>query len=131
MTERLRQDIALVQGRYPDVEYREEGQWVFLPHYMVPTDAWDRREYAVCFQLRPGYPDIGPYGINVSPPPRGKNGEMPGNYVDNPKPKPPFPGAWGRFSWEINGWRATPDLVAGSTLLNYVETIRKRFEQGP
>ena len=131
MDERLRRDLELVRGRYPEAEFREEGQWVFLPRYRAPNDAWAHQEYAVCFQIRAGYPDMSPYGINVSPPARGGNGEMPGNYVDNPDPKPPFPGSWGRFSWEIEGWRASPDLVSGSTLLNYVESIRKRLEQGP
>lgn len=131
MTERLREDLERLRARYPDVVFREDGQWVFLPKYLVPTDAWERTDYTVCFQLRPGYPDIGPYGINVSPPPRGKDGRGPSNYADAPDPQPPFDGTWGRFSWELDGWRATADLVSGSTLLNYVESIRKRFEEGP
>lgn len=131
MTERLQRDIDLLRGRYPEVEFREEGQWVFLPHYIIPNDLWEQKEYAVSFQLRAGYPDIGPYGINASPPPRGKSGQVPSNYVDNPEPAPPFPGTWGRLSWDSTGWRATPDLVSGHTLLNYVESFRQRFEEGP
>lgn len=131
MNERLQRDIERLRSRYPSAVFREEGQWVFLPRYLVPGDSWERKEYAVCFQIRSGYPDIGPYGINVSPPARGRNGQVPGSYVDSPDPRPPFDGAWGRFSWEIDGWKAAPDLVSGSTLLNYVESIRKRFEEGP
>lgn len=130
MTERLQRDIDRLIGRYPEAVYREEGQWIFLPTYIVPA-GWDRTEYAVCFQIRAGYPDISPYGINVSPPPRRADGQAVRDYVENPEPRPPFDGTWGRFSWEHVGWKATPDLVSGSTLINYVESIRKRFEEGP
>ena len=131
MTDRLKRDLELLTGRYPEALFQEEGQWIFLPRYLAPNDVWEQKEYAVSFQLRPSYPDIGPYGICVSPRARGKQGEVPSNYVDNADPKPPFEGAWGRFSWELDPWRATPDLISGTTLLNYVESIRKRFEQGP
>lgn len=130
MTDRLQHDLDLVRGRYPEMEFREEGQWVFLPRYQVPN-GWKRREYAVCFQVRAGYPDISPYGINVNPPPEREDGAAVQSYVLNPEPKPPFPGEWGRFSWEVDGWKSTPDLVSGSTLLSFVESIRKRFEEGP
>lgn len=130
MTDRLRRDLELVGGRYPLMQFREEGLWVFLPQYLVPA-GWKLRAYDVCFQIRAGYPDISPYGINVSPPPAREDGAGLGNYVPNPDPKPPFGGEWGRFSWEIDNWRATPDLISGSNLLNYVESIRKRFEEGP
>jgi hypothetical protein len=130
MTERLQRDLDLVRARYPEMQFREDGQWIFLPRYPIAT-GWEHAAYAICFQIRAGYPDISPYGINVSPPPRGAGGQVPQSYVDTPDPKPPFDGSWGRFSWEIDGWKATPDLVSGSILLNYVESIRKRFEEGP
>ena len=130
MIERLQRDLELLRGRYPDVQFRKEGLWVFLPGYIV-SSGWERKKYDVCFQIRPGYPDISPYGINVSPPPRRSDGTPLKDYADNPEPKPPFEGAWGRFSWEAAAWKAAPDLVSGSTLLNYVESIRQRFEEGP
>jgi hypothetical protein len=130
VTDRLQRDLDLVRGRYPEVEFREEGQWVFLPHYPV-SPGWKERAYAVCFQIRPGYPDIGPYGINVSPPPEREDGAALQSYSLNPEPRPPFPGEWGRFSWEVDGWKATANLVSGSTLLSFIESIRKRFEEGP
>lgn len=130
MTERLQNDLELLRGRYPEMQFREEGQWVFLPKYRVAS-GWKHQEYAVCFQIRPGYPDISPYGINVSPPPEREDGAQVKDYVPSPDPKPPFEGSWGRFSWEIDGWKAASDLLSGSTLVNYVESIRKRFEEGP
>ncbi len=129
MTERLQRDLALVSGRYPKMQFREEGLWILLPEYLVPG-GWKQSAYDVCFQVRPGYPDISPYGINVTPPPERSDGTALGSYVLHPDPKPPFAGEWGRFSWEIEGWRSTPDLISGSNLLNYVESIRKRFEEG-
>lgn len=131
MDARLQRDLDLLKSRYPEAQFREQGQWVLIPQYPVPIGGWDRRDYTICFQLRPGYPDIGPYGINVSPPPRASGQQGLGSYTDSPDPKPPFDGVWGRFSWELDGWKATPDLISGCTLLNFVESIRKRFEQGP
>ena len=129
MTERLGRDVALLRGRYPDAQFREEGLWIFLPRYVVPS-GWKRKEYAISFQIRPGYPDISPYGINVSPPPEREDDAPLTNYVQGPDPKPPFDGNWGRFSWEIPDWKAMPDIVSGSTLVNYVESIRHRFAEG-
>ena len=132
MTDRISQELALLRSHYQEVEYFEEGQWVMIRNYLVPSELqWNKEKVDVCFQIPTGYPGCPPYGFYVpsnllfedSPP---KN-----NYNLNPPVRPPFEHTWGFFSW-INDstWRATADLVSCSNLTNFVRTFADRLKQG-
>ena len=54
MNERIDAELALIQQRFPDAEYREEGCWFRVPSYPLP-DGWNRTETDVAFQVAQGY----------------------------------------------------------------------------
>lgn len=130
MTERIQKELALLRTRYPDFEYREEEQWVLLPGYRISNQLWEKVQYDICFQIKPNYPNVGPYGIYVSPHARLKSGGEPGNYAAAPSPVPPFPGEWGMFSWQIDGWKPHADIPKGDNLIGFVNSIANRFSEG-
>lgn len=129
LTERMSEELLLLRTRYPEAEFREDGQWVRVPRLSAPPGIWSAAEYDICFQLRPGYPDVSPYGMNVSPRARGASGEVPGSYSDDASPPPPFPGEWGKFSVEPTSWMASADVALGSNILDYIEAFRGRLAQ--
>lgn len=130
LTERMTDELALLHSRYPEAEFLEDGQWIRVPGFKAPADLWSVQEYDVCFPLKPGYPDVSPYGMYVSPRARTKDGSIPQSYSDEATPPPPFAGEWGKFSVEIADWKASSDVIQGGNLLDYVEAFRKRLAEG-
>lgn len=130
MRERIEQELALLRGRWPDLEYRPEGHWVRIPAYRLPP-GWNRTTTDVAFQIPVGYPGAPPYGF-YTPAGLAWNGGGLLNYVDPAPTQPPFGGTWGVFSWQPaeNEWRPTADPAAGSNLLNWVVGFGVRFREG-
>lgn len=130
MQERIEEELALIRWRFPEAEYREEGQWVRIPSYSLP-DGWNRSSTEVALQIPSGYPGTPPYGIYI---PAGLQfkGATPQNYTEPAGNHPPFPGVWGVFSWTLGDgqWRPTTDLRKGSNLLNWVIGFADRFREG-
>lgn len=133
MTPRQAAEVELLRRRYPALILHEaDGVWIRLNTFKIPGP-WAQPEYDICFCLNPVYPDTKPYGFYAQPFPRGgpDNQSAPGSYQDNGDPKPPFEGQWGKFSWDLPEWRPSPDVQAGSNLVNWVESFRSRFNEGP
>lgn len=130
MNERIRQELELLRRRYPDLEYKEEGQWARIPSYQLPA-GWNRSSTEVAFQIPVGHPGTPPYGIYV-PAGLSFNGIRPDKYNEPASTHPPFSGTWGMFSWSpADGqWRPTADLTTGSNLLNWVLGFGDRFRAG-
>ena len=130
MEERIESELALIQQRFPDVEYREDGCWFRVPSYPL-TEGWNRAETDVVFQVAQGYPGQPPYGFYV---PSGIlfQGNLPNNYTEPVSSQPPFGGTWGHFSWApVEGqWRPTADILQGSNLLNWIAGFADRFKDG-
>jgi hypothetical protein len=130
MQPRIEQELALLRQRYPDLDYRADGQWIRIPGYPLP-EGWSHPAVDVAFQIPVGFPGTPPYGIYV---PAGLmfNGARPNNYTEPASAQPPFGGAWGILSWAPSDgqWRATVDLVTGSNLFNWVRGFSDRFKEG-
>lgn len=131
MTDRIAQELELLKKDYPNLEFREEGQWVLLPEYTLATDLWNKAVLPVCFQIPPAYPGEPPYGFCVQTDLVTKGaGEKPANAYAEPA-NTPFEGTWGKFSWQQdNSWHPTADLKSGSNLLDFVRTFQDRFKEG-
>ena len=129
MQERIDAELALLHGRYADLEYVSGGRWLRIPSYPLPP-GWNRPVTEVAFQIPTGYPGAPPYGIYV---PGGLTfqGAKPNRYTDPAPTQPPFPGAWAVFSWTPDGeWRATADVRSGSNLINWATGFAARFREG-
>ncbi len=130
MQGRIDAELALLRGRYADLEYDSEGRWIRIPSYSLPP-GWNRPATDVAFQIPTSYPGTHPYGIYV---PSGLTfqGTKPDSYNDPAPTQPPFPGSWAIFSWQpADGeWRATTDLSSGSNLINWTAGFAARFREG-
>ena len=130
MEARIEKELNLLKKHFKKVQYEENGRWVLIDGYQVPVDSpWNRQLTKVCFKVPEGYPGTPPYGFCV---PIGilYEGHIPASYKEPADNKPPYPEAWGFFSWQQENWRPTADLVSGSNLLNFVMSFRDRFKEG-
>jgi hypothetical protein len=127
MQARIKQELDLLRRYYSDLEYREEGLWVLLPHYPIAA-LWSAQDIPVCFQIPVGYAATAPYGIYV-PADLTYGGKVPNNASDPPHP-PPFPGKWRILSWAPENWRPTTDVETGSNLWGWCRGFTERFKSG-
>lgn len=130
MHERIEQELVLLRGRYPALEYRPNGHWILIPAYALPA-GWSRAATDVALQIPIGYPGTPPYGFYVL---AGLtvNGTRPDNYVEPAPAQPPFGNSWGMFSWTLGDgeWRPTTNPTTGVNLLNWVIGFGLRFREG-
>lgn len=128
MQERIIDEIALLRNSYPDLEYIEEGGWVKIPKYPLPT-GWNREQTDVAFQIPTGYAGVHPYGIYV---PTGlRYNDVPlKNYKEPAENQIPFEGVWGIFSWQPENWNPSSKITAGSNLWTWARSFAVRFKEG-
>ena len=132
MTDRLARELVLLRIHFPDIEFHDrDSGWLLIPHFAVPSGIWSAADCSVCFQVPGGYPAEPPYAFWTSPPLRlASTGSPPVNNYQEPSPTP-FPGTWGKFSWQhSNSWQPGPDPDSGTTLLDFAITFRERLREG-
>jgi len=122
--------LELLRRRFPSLEYRDDGQWVRIPVYALPS-GWSPQAPDVVFQIPTAFPGTPPYGFYV---PAGLrfNGRVPSSYTEPASTQPPFGASWGFFSWHVPNWRATatPDPIRGYSLVSWAMGFATRFEEG-
>ena len=130
MRERIERELEVLRQHFPNLGYREDGQWVRIPAYPLPS-GWNLHAPDVVFQIPTAFPGTPPYGFYL---PAGVrfNGQVPGNYTEPASTQPPFGGSWGFFSWHVPNWRptATSDPVRGYSLVSWAKGFSSRFEEG-
>lgn len=127
MTGRAEAELALLRARYPDLETIEDGQWVRIPGYPVPGSLWTNRRAAVAFQIPPTVAQE-PYGFYVPRVLRLRTGEAIGSWTA--EAATPFAGEWAKFSWNIT-WQPAAEIMAGTTMLDFVGSFADRLREGP
>ena len=124
---RVEEELTLLKGRYPNLVYRPEGDWVKIPEYKLPP-GWNRDATDVAFHIVP--PPGAPYGIFV---PAGLQfrGQRPNNYTE-PAQGVPFEGQWGQFSWspDAGAWVPGSTAASGSNYVNWAIGFSDRFREG-
>ena len=133
MTERLKQELALLKTVFPDIELHEvENGWFRIPRFQVLCGGWKQTEVAVCFQVSAGYPGDAPYAFWVSPPLRQASNDAPPTTTTRSRRPRRFSAPGAKFSWTHEaGWKPGADPATGSNFLQFVRTFRDRFREGP
>jgi hypothetical protein len=128
LEQRLDEELSLIRTRYPGAE--RIGRWFRIPKYVL-GDGWEPAASDLLLVAKPAHPGDAPYGIYA---PLGITfkGSPPANFSPGVPEQPPFPGAWGVFSWEPaeREWRPTADITKGANLLNFVIGFATRFREG-
>lgn len=127
MDDRLEEELELLRGRWPKLEYEGNGKWVLLPGYPMPHPI-EQEKSAVCFQVNDGHPRQAPYSFWVRKPIDLKSGQSFNNVKD--RNDPPFEGDWLQFSWRLDDWKPGPAPKEGSNLVNWADSFHNRLKEG-
>jgi hypothetical protein len=129
MTERIREELALLRGWWPGIEFVEAGLWLRLPEYQIPSVVWTPRVVEVALQIPPQLPGQEPYGFYARPGVTA-GGAAITNYT-HPTHEPPFGDQpWGKFSWAPEAWRPSARVEQGSNMVEFTRSIADRFHEG-
>jgi hypothetical protein len=122
MNARVQEELAMLRGWWPDLEFREPGLWVRLRDRALRASAWRPDRVDVAFQIPELLPGQAPYGFYVLPGLTLPDGRMPENYT-YPSAEPPFDGSWGKFSWSPVAWRTAACAAQGDNMVSFVHSI--------
>lgn len=126
MIDRVREELALVRSRYPDLEFREDDFWARIPSYALP-EGWGRAAAELAFQVPRDLFGQQPYGFWVRPPLQVPGGGAPTN-TSGPVATG-FGDGWQQFSWAPDGWKPGPEPLKGSNLLDFVRSFAQRLKE--
>jgi hypothetical protein len=124
---RIEEEIVLLEGVFENLEWRQEGRWILLPRYSTPR-GWVQSEVSICFQVKPAYPGVAPYGFYVREPCSLESGAAFRNVTR--ASDPPFAGSWIKFSWSPREWKPSADITSGSNLVNFALSFAERLAEG-
>lgn len=130
---RVDEELALLRVRFPDLEYRPEGQWIRLPEYKVPAEVWVPAVVQIAFQIPPAVATA-PYAFHA----RALAGEsaelrLAGDAAILNTTQPtttPWGSDWTTFSWQLEAWEPATPIEAGTTMLQFARSIASRFAEG-
>jgi hypothetical protein len=126
MSERLMQEIRLLQDRFPVVQHGEQFDWVLIPEYELPRNRYNKSHTVLMFRIPPGYPSTGPDDFFVDNDLRLVGGGTAGGFNSGSQSSSgpaPIAGDWGWFSWHPQSWRATATTASGDNLLTFLKSV--------
>jgi Prokaryotic E2 family E len=127
MEERVRAEIALLKGAFPDLEVRDD-LWCRFAVYVLPPGIWSVDTVELAFQIPPNLPGQQPYAFWVKPSIRLASDALPTNYNENIEI--PFGSGYGQFSWAPEVWAPvgdSADIQKGSNMVNFVHSFAARL----
>ncbi len=127
MTERILQELDLLQKSYGEIEYGPNLDWVIIKNLIMP-EGWNRSSTELLILITPTYPQTPPDNFYVPPGLKTVHGNTPGNYSE---PVPQIVGRqWGQFSYHLDGeWHATADIYKGDNLQTFVLKVIDRLKE--
>jgi hypothetical protein len=130
MTERVAEELGLLERRFPALEFVEPGLWCRIPDYIVPGEHFKESQVDVAFQIPANIPGQEPYGLWVKP---GLTPSAEGAVITNYTypAATGFGNGWGQFSWAPDGWHPGPSAATGDNMITWVSTFAHRFLEGP
>jgi len=129
MKERVDAEIALLKGRFPELEIRPD-LWCRFPEYRLPVGIWNVEVVELAFRIPAQLPGEQPYGFWVKPPLTLAGGATPGSYT--PSVTIDLGAGWGQFSWAPEVWAPSPTIdtiTHGTNMVNFVESFAVRLRE--
>jgi hypothetical protein len=128
MHERVKLEIDLVRGKYPQVEHGDDLSWVHILDFHLSPGRFNKGATRLAFLVPPGYPQTGPDDFFVDDDLRLQGGGSPPGFNQGAKSSSgtcPLPGNWGWFSWHPKNtvWRPASTVEGGDNLLTFVRSV--------
>ncbi|MGQ0791476.1 MAG: E2/UBC family protein [Nitrosopumilaceae archaeon] len=124
MIERRLQEIKLLQKKYGDLEYGQNGEWVLFKKLPLPL-GWNKTETELLIIVPAGYPSTPPDNFFVPVGFKLANGNPINAYTES---HPHLDRSWGQFSYHIDGeWKPGKEILDGDNLLTFMIKVEQRL----
>jgi hypothetical protein len=121
----IENQLALLRGAFPDVEYLPAEHWCRIAQFKVPP-GWSAEVVELCFRITESEA-IAPYGFWVRPALTLPGGAMPTNCAAGVQTG--FGAGWAQFSWAPVTWRPAVNGDAGDNILHFVRSFADRLKE--
>ncbi|MBM3910155.1 MAG: hypothetical protein FJ356_00725 [Thaumarchaeota archaeon] len=124
MEGRIKQEIEMLSKKYEVIQYDPNHQWVLIRYKLPP--GWNMSETEILLLIPAGYPSTKPDNFYV---PKGLKSANPTiqiqNYNENDHNY--LGRQWGQFSFHVEEWKPSDDIVSGHNLLTFMMGIEQRL----
>lgn len=127
-SQRIREELALLEKRYGLLEHDDNLTWFVVPRFPLLA-GWNATETRVMVLLPPGYPTTPPDNFYTDSELRLANGGSPGNTSNA---TPVGGDAWLMFSFHVlddQQWKPHEDVTRGHNLLDYLDGVAGRLAE--
>lgn len=130
MDERVKQHITMLKTQFSELESGEN--WVYVPHYPLPENQYNKDSTKLLIIIPLGYPEIPPDDFFVDVDLKNKDGTPIQNFQEGSKSSngstvPILEGEWGWFSWHPDSWRINTDIEKGDNLITFLRSVNIRL----
>lgn len=126
MHERVKEEIQLLQQKFPKLQHGDELNWVLIPEYPLP-DLFNKSHTNLMWNIPAGYPQTAPDDFFVDGDLKLKNGSNPPAFNIGPNSSSgpaPIPGNWGWYSWHPQAqWKPNASIEKGDNLLTFLRSV--------
>lgn len=125
MQDRIKQELEMLSKQYGDLEVGENLDYVIIKEFSL-SDKWNREVTEIFFAIPAGYPSVKPDNFSVTAGLKTKDGRVPGNYSE---PQSHHGKQWGLFSYHVEEWKPSPDIISGHNLQTFLVGIENRLKE--
>jgi hypothetical protein len=127
MIERRKNELALIEAEFGEIEIGVNLDWVIIKHWLLP-EGWNKSETQVLVLIPPGYSVTPPDNFYTDNDLRLTDSRMPGNASAN---QPHLGRQWIQFSFHVEGgdWKPSAELLEGHNLMTFLEGVRGRLAE--
>jgi hypothetical protein len=100
-------------------------EWVKFPEFSLPS-GWNRSATSLLVLVPLGYPVTPPDNFYVASGLRTASGAMPSNYNEGHSH---LGEQWGQFSYHVEEWKPSADLLQGDNLLTFMLGVERRLKE--
>jgi len=125
--DRRLKEITLLRDRFGELETGFNSEWILFRRFQLPP-GWNRTVIEILVEVPPAYPQTPPDNFYVTEGLRTASGGTPGNYSEGVEK---YGKRWAQFSYHVQDWSPSSDLLDGHNLLTFVLGVEQRLREIP
>lgn len=126
MIDWVTEELRLLKGFWPDLEFVPEGNWVLRRNYSLPP-GWNKKFVDLAIRIPAGFPGEQPYSFWVSGGLALESGVTIPSYTFPSVTIPTSNESWGQFSWTSETWTPGAEPGQGMGMVHFAQSVWRRL----
>jgi hypothetical protein len=126
MIDWIAEELKLLRGFWPDLEFIPDGNWVLRRDYSLPS-GWNKEIVDLAIRIPAGFPGEQPYGFWVAGGLVLESAAPISNYAFPSETIPGSDESWGKFSWSPEAWTPGAEPGQGMGMIHFAQSVWRRL----